>query len=143
MRDIRESMGNFNLGGSLRIVVAILIIIGVGIACFFTSQFAYFFERVQEEEVGIQFQGGRIQEIVGPGVYNDFGLYVELRRISTRAVPFTVTDEEIITKDKQRIGLAVSGDFVRPDESRSDELRILWARYRDIYLSDDLATRPG
>jgi hypothetical protein len=58
--------------------------------------------------------------------------------ISGQAVPFQVTDPEIITKDKQRIGLVVSGDIFRPDVTRRDTIREKWSQYRGIYLDDTL-----
>ena len=105
----------------------------------FSSQFVYFFERVEESEVGVRFSGGRIKDIVGPGVYNDFGLFVEIKRVSSQAVAFSVSDEELITRDKQRIGLTVTGDIFRPGLENSDVLRRLWAEYNNLYLSDDAA----
>jgi hypothetical protein len=50
-----------------------------------------------------------------------------------------VTDEEIITKDKQRMGVTVSGDIFRPGLAQKDTLRRLWAQYRGIYLDEALA----
>ena len=60
----------------------------------FVGQFYYFFERVEAQEMGIQFQSGQIKDVVGPGVYSDFGLFVDLQKISTQAVPVLV--EEMI-----------------------------------------------
>ncbi|MEZ4868425.1 MAG: SPFH domain-containing protein [Caldilineaceae bacterium] len=124
---------------------SILLIIGAVILLFilysFSSQFFYAFERVEEQEVGVQFRSGRITEVVGPGVYSDFGLFVELRRVSSEAVPFTVTDEELITKDKQRIGLVVTGDVFRPGLAEKELLRTLWAQYKEYYLNNDVARR--
>jgi len=131
-------MKRSKLGVTLIIVVVAVIIIGILLS--FSSQFFYFFEKVDEQEVGVQFESGRIKNVVGPGVYNDTGLFVEMRRISSQAVPFTVTDEEIITKDKQRIGLKVSGDIFRPGSSETGRAAILskWSQYKNIYLSDEL-----
>lgn len=126
-------------GGASVFVTVIIIVIVVAILLAFSSQFFYFFEKVNEQEVGIQFKSGRIHDIVGPGVYSDFGLFVDMVRISSQAIPFTVTDEEIITADKQRIGLVVSGDIFRPNLAQRDTLRELWAQYRGVYLDDELA----
>jgi hypothetical protein len=123
---------------STLIIVAAFVIIGV-ILLTFSRQFFYFFERVEEQEVGVQFQGGRITDVVGPGIYSDFGLYVDLRKVSSQAIPFNVEDQEIITKDKQRIGLVVSGDIFRPNQNQKDILLENWAEYRNIYLDDSLA----
>jgi hypothetical protein len=96
----------------------------------------YFFERVETDEVGVQFVSGRIKDVVGPGVYSDAGFFVELKRVSSQAIPFSIADEELITKDKQRIGLVVTGDVFRPRLERADLLRGLWAEYSKLYLSD-------
>ena len=135
---MRSLFSRFKGGASVFVTVVVIIIV-LGLLLAFSSQFFYLFERVNEQEVGIKFRSGRIHEIVGPGVYSDFGLFVDMARVSSQAIPFTVTDEEIITKDKQRIGLVVSGDIFRPNLARRDVMRDLWAQYRGIYLDDELA----
>ena len=120
------------------VVLAILLVLLIIFLLRFTGQFFYFFEQVAPEDVGIQIQGGQIKDVVGPGVYSDVGLFVDLRRVSSRAVPFVVTDPELITKDKQRIGLTVAGDAFRPGVSEKDLLRNNWAQYSDLYQNDDL-----
>lgn len=127
------------LAGSAGIATAVIVVIVVAVLLIFSSQFFYFFERIDEQEVGVQLQGGRITNIVGPGVYSAFGLYVRLERVSSQGVPFSVTDPEIITQDKQRLGLTVSGDIFRPDENRAEILRTKWSQYKNIFLNDELA----
>ncbi len=127
------------LGGASVFVTIVVVVVIIVALLAVSSQFFYFFERVDEQEVGVQFEGGSISDVVGPGVYTDFGIFVELERVSSQAIPFTVTDEEIITKDKQRIGLVVSGDIFRPNLAEKDTLRTLWAQYRGLYLDDELA----
>lgn len=121
------------------IVVVIAGLVLLFILYSFSSQFFYFFERVEEQEVGVKFKSGRITDIVGPGVYSDIGLFVEMQRVSSEAVRFTVTDQELITKDKQRIGLVVTGDVFRPGLVDRERLRTLWAQYREHYLDDTVA----
>ena len=118
---------------SLGVVIVLLLLFS------FTSQFVYFFERVNEDEVGVQFSGGRITNVVGPGVYNDVGLFVEIKRVPSRAIPFSVSDQELITEDKQRIGLLVTGDVFRPSLEQKDVIQKLWPEYNQLYLSDDAA----
>jgi len=120
------------IGGFVVLAIAVALL-SVG------SQFFYLFARVEQQEVGVQFKSGQIVNIVGPGVYTDVGLYVEMKRVSSQAVPFDVTDAEIITKDKQRIGLRVTGDAFRPGLARVDILRTNWAQYSQIYLDDLVA----
>lgn len=119
-------------GGVILLIVAFALFSGV-------SQFFYLLARVEQQEVGVQFKSGQIVNIVGPGVYSDFGLYVEMKKVSSAAVSFSVRDEEIITADKQRIGLVVTGDAFRPNLARIDILRTNWAQYSPIYLDDVVA----
>ncbi|MCK6626479.1 MAG: hypothetical protein L6R45_15045 [Anaerolineae bacterium] len=126
-------------GGIPLFFTLIVVVIVAVIVLVFSSQFYYLFERVEEQEVGVQFESGRIVDIVGPGVYSDFGFYVELTKISSQAIPFSIEDQEIITKDKQRIGLVVSGDIFRPNIAQKDILQDKWAEYRNIFLDDGLA----
>ena len=116
------------------VVIVLLVLLS------FLGRFFYFLESVQEQEVGLQFRNNRIYRVVGPGVYSDFGLFVDLQTISTQVIPFQITDPEIITSDKQRIGLIVSGDIFRPDLAVGDLIRDNWSRYRGLYTDDLLAT---
>ncbi|MBN2392281.1 MAG: hypothetical protein JXR84_16250 [Anaerolineae bacterium] len=118
------------------VIIAVVVVIGVILLFSFGSQFFYFFKKVDAQEIGIQFSGGRIKEVVGPGVYTDFGLYVSMVKVSSQAIPFTVDDAEIITKDKQRMGAIVSGDIFRPGEAEKDVLRENWSKYRGLYTDD-------
>ncbi len=136
-----KNISNFFSSGLWRILIIgfFVLVIGIPLVLVFTSQFAYILERVEPQEVGVRFQAGQIKDIVGPGVYSDFGLYVEIRRVSSQAIPFNVRDEEIITKDKQRIGLVVTGDALRPGIARKDVLLANWAQYSQLYLDDGVA----
>jgi hypothetical protein len=101
------------------------------------GQHFYLFARVDQQEVGVRFRSGRIYEIVGPGVYSDVALFANLKKVSSEAVSFSVEDPEVITSDRQRVGLKVSGDVFRPTIGQSDVLRELWPSYQGIYLSDE------
>jgi uncharacterized membrane protein YqiK len=138
MSDLQERFKKAKIKGR-SILIGVLIVIVLIFLLNFAGNFYYLLERVKPEEVGVQFRGGRIHNVVGPGIYNDFGLFVEMEKVSTQAIPFKVTDPELITKDKQRIGLVVSGDIFRPNLEKRDILRRLWPQYRGIYLEDELA----
>ncbi len=137
---VRNTPIGFNIPRALSSFIVILIVIGVGIAVLaaVSSNFFYLLSRVDQGEIGVQLRGGTISNVVGPGVYSDFGLYVELVRVSTKAIPFNVEDPEIITSDKQRIGLVVSGDIFRPTAVNRDVYRQKWEQYRDLYVSDEV-----
>jgi len=130
--------GSRRFAGGISILVIVVIVVIVALIVIFSSRFFYF-EKVEQQEVGIQFRGGQIYNVVGPGIYSDFGLFVEMYKVSSQAIPFSVTDEEIITKDKQRLGVVVSADIFRPNVSQKDVIQQLWAKYKSIYLEDELA----
>ena len=136
---MRELLGRiFNarlIAGVVFIGIILLLFLVIG------RNFFYILEPVEEQEVGVQIRNSRIVDVVSPGVYTDVGINVRLERVSTQAIPFTVTDEEIITADKQRIGLVVSGDIFRPTDR--DSIRQNWSRWRGIYTDDLLATERG
>ncbi len=122
-------------GRILGILLIVLIVIGV--IAFLASRFVYFLVPVEQNQVGVQFRNGQIANIVGPGLYTDVGLYVELKHVGQTAIPFSVQDDEIITSDKQRVGVIVTGDIFRPTIAQADLIRNNWASYSDIYLNDE------
>lgn len=118
--------------------IFVLAAVGLGLLWMVTGQFFYIFARVDPDEVGLKLRGGRIVEIVPPGVYNDVGLFVELQKYNTQAYQFTAEDPEVITRDNQRIGVTVSGSVLRPTltSASAEEITRLWTQYRSIYISD-------
>ena len=94
----------------------------------------WYFEVINNDEVGIAIEAGQIQGVKQPGIAYDLGLFVDLVKIKTSAVPVTVDDPELITSDKQRIGLEVTADVFRPRET--DLVTANYARYRGIYTDD-------
>ena len=121
------------------VVIAVVVFVVLLFLLSLTSNFFYFFERVSANQVGVQFVSGRIKDVVGPGVYSDAGLFVDIERISVESVAFSVEDPELITKDKQRIGIVVTGDVFRPGVANKDQILDLWGEYSTIYLSDEAA----
>lgn len=136
----RNSIPGFSLPRSLISIITILIVgaILLAILAAVGSNFFYFLARVDQGQIGVQMSGGKIKAIVAPGIYSDFGLYVEIKRVSTKAIPFSVEDPEIITIDKQRIGLVVSGDIFRPTAVNKDVYLEKWEQYSAIYTDDDV-----
>jgi hypothetical protein len=121
------------------IVIGVIVFVVLLFLLSFTSNFFYFFERVSASEVGVQFVSGRIKDVVGPGVYSDMGLFVDMERVSIQSVGFSVSDAELITRDKQRIGLVVTGDIFRPGVESKDLIIQLWGEYSQLFLSDEAA----
>lgn len=112
-------------------------LVGLAIVAAFSSQHFYLFERVDPQEIGVRFRGGQIYQVVGPGIYSDVGWFAKLLRVSIEAIPFSVSDPEVVTKDRQRVGFVVSGDVFRPDIGEVATYEVLWPQYRNLYLSDE------
>lgn len=123
------------IGKIIAILLGVLVVLAV--LSFLASRFVYFLVPVEQNEVGVQFRNGQIAAVVGPGLYTDAGLYVELKHVGQTAIPFSVQDDEIITSDKQRVGVIVNGDIFRPTIAQADLIRNNWASYSDVYLNDN------
>jgi hypothetical protein len=122
-------------------VIVFLLIAGIFIAVS-SMQLFYLFVKVDPGWVAVQIKSGQITNVVGPGVYSDFGLYTQLVPVKVSAVTIDVTDPELITSDKQRVGLQVTADAFRPDIGKGDVIRSKWDQYRELYISDEaLRTR--
>jgi len=118
-------------------IVAVIVLVVFGAL---SDRFFYFLVQVETQEAGVQFRNGSIYQVVGPGLYSDVGLSVKLVKVSSQAIPFSVRDEEIITSDKQRIGLVVNGDIFQPNLGRQDVLLNLWSSYQNLYINDEAAS---
>lgn len=116
------------------LIWVVLLIVALVILATVIRSFWYF-EVINNDEVGIAIEAGQIQGIKQPGIAYDLGLFVQLVKIKTSAVAITVDDPELITSDKQRIGLEVTADVFRPRET--DLVVSNYARYRGIYTDDD------
>lgn len=116
------------------LVVLFFIIVGL-VLLFFASRALWYFEVVENDEIGIKLRAGQIIEVVQPGIVSDFGLFVELVKIKASAVSVLVDDNELITLDKQRIGLEVTADVFRPRDG--DTIRTNYSLYRSLYTSDN------
>jgi len=122
-------------------IIIILVLVAIVLLLFASSQFFYLFKQVGPNEVGVKIRGGQIADIVPPGVYNDFGLYVRLDRYSTAEYHFSVNDPEVLTKDQQRLGVTVSGSVFRPDARETEKVKELYTQYRQVYIYDETLQR--
>lgn len=110
--------------------------------------FGYFLVNVHSDEVGIKFDMNQPIEVVGPGVYNDWGpgnlfRYKGITMINVSALPFQASDPEVLTKDRQRIGIVVTGTVTRPGAANPQTLLDLWSSYRRFYQSDKDINEAG
>ncbi|MDX9992910.1 MAG: SPFH domain-containing protein [Anaerolineales bacterium] len=122
---------------SLKIPQALiwLVVIIIAVILFFSvMRNFWYFEVIENDQIGIKIRAGQIQEIVQPGIAYDLGLFVQLVKIRTSSVAITVDDAELITSDKQRVGLQVSADVFRPSEP--DIVTANYSDYKNLYIDD-------
>ena len=99
--------------------------------------FGYVLSSVNDKQVGVQFRASQPYQVVGPGVYSDIAFFAEMKTIDVAGLPFEAADPEVLTKDKQRIGLSMRGTVHRPDVSKGDVLLRNWAQYSIFYTNDE------
>jgi len=118
------------------IIVGIVVIAVIALGVLLSPHF-YLLQRVNPDEVGVQTRGGRIVNVVPPGIYSDVGLFVSLATYSTQSYQFAATDPEVITQDNQRLGVTVSGSVFRPSFTDVEVVKSLWIKYRNVYTNND------
>ncbi|HNK62511.1 MAG TPA: SPFH domain-containing protein [Anaerolineales bacterium] len=116
----------------------VVVVLAIAFLASFSKSFWYF-EVIENDEVGVTVEAGEITGVRQPGIAYNFGLFVDLIKVKTSAVAITVDDAELITIDKQRIGLQVTADVFRPREA--DIVISNYSRYRNIYSSDESLTQ--
>ena len=94
---------------------------------------------VEQFERGLKLKAGtEIEQIVGPGRYTNFGWYSQMPTVNVSALKVEWTDPDLVTRDKQPIGLSVSVTFAR--KSDSDSVAAMWEEY-NYEARDDEALR--
>lgn len=127
-------------------VVATILLIGIILSgCGYITA-------VGEDEVIVRFDAGKIIEVAGAGMHADFGPFKSAKTYKRSAIPFSVTDPEVLTKAPedeaegeealtarigQAIGLLVAGDVMRPNTAKADFIRINWGQYKTYYVDDE------
>jgi hypothetical protein len=119
----------------------LLVFFGVLFLFILGRQHIYLFAQVKEDQIGVKIRGGKIVEILPPGVYSDAGLFVRLDRYSTQEYKFSSADPEVITLDNQRIGVTVSGSVFRPTLADANRVPDLWIQYKQLYTDDSVLQR--
>ncbi|MFP4346592.1 MAG: SPFH domain-containing protein [Anaerolineales bacterium] len=102
----------------------------------FTLSGCYWQREVEESERGLLMPDGvTLQEVVGAGRYTNLGWYADINTIDVSAKTTSWSDPDLVTADKQPIGLAVGITYRRMSDDES--IRAMWSSYRAETLSDD------
>ena len=70
------------------LILIALIVISVVLRSF------WYFEVIENDEVGVKIEAGQITGVAQPGIAYDFGLFVQLIKIKTSAVAILVEDRD-------------------------------------------------
>lgn len=134
---------------SLRLpVLMLLLVAAAGVALIVAdSLFGYALYPIRADQVGILLKENRPYQVVGPGSHTRLGWMEDIIPVNVAGVAFTMRDDEVLTKDQQRIGIEVRGTVHRPGLEKQDQLLRNWGTYSGFYLSDrplvgETPTRP-
>lgn len=94
----------------------------------------YWNTKVQPEQAGIRLKKGKIEEVAGPGMYSG-GMYTDIVIVNVSAQTITWNDPDLVTRDKQPIGLDIGVTYAR---NRTDEsLASMWRQYNREARNDE------
>jgi len=114
----------------MKVKLVVLVMVGMLLSgCFWNNQ-------VEANEVGLILKdGASISQVVGPGRYSDWGWFAKMVVVDTAAKTITWDDPDLVTNDKQPIGLNVGITYARMGDSESAEL--MYSQYNSEARSDD------
>jgi hypothetical protein len=96
-----------------------------------------YFEDVESSEIGIETERGAITAdgIKPPGGHQSLSPFAELTTMDLSAKTLEWSDPDLVTRDKQPIGVSVAVTFARKRDR--DSVILLWDRYRTEAINDD------
>lgn len=106
------------------------------ILCAVTLSGCYWQAEISESEVGLQMSNGiSVDTVVYTGRYTDNGWYADLKEIDTSAKTITWNDPDLVTKDKQVIGVDAGVTYRRTRDK--EKVKTLWNTYPNEATSDE------
>jgi hypothetical protein len=113
-------------------VLALFVLVVMGTTgCFWKKE-------IQTNEVGLVSDDGvSITAVVGAGRYTNWSYYAELHRLDASAMTLAWEDPDLVTRDKQPIGLQVSVTVRRPNNTNPDAVKTMWNIYRSEAEDDE------
>jgi len=97
----------------------------------------YYKREVSSSEVGLRMDDGvKVSAVVGPGRYTDMGYYADLKRMDVSAKTLSWEDPDLVTMDKQPIGLQVGITYARSRDA--DKAKLMWELYNGEAGNDEL-----
>lgn len=95
-----------------------------------------YFADVESSQIGIETERGRIVTIKQPGGHQSVSPFAELHVIDVSAKTLEWDDPDLVTRDKQPIGVSVAVTFARKRDEES--IRLMWNQYGGEATDDNL-----
>lgn len=95
--------------------------------CYFTS--------VESNQIGIETMRGEVNDIKGPGGHQSLDPFAQLHLMDVSAKTVEWADPDLVTADKQPIGVSIAATFARRRDA--ENVRLLWDQYRSEAVSDE------
>jgi len=115
--------------GKMVVVVALLLLVLVMGGCSWKKP-------VEEHEVGLKLISGvRIAEVLPAGRHSAMGWYDEIKTINISALTVQWSDPDLVTKDKQPVGLNLQVTFSR--DKTEENIKKMWEEYNQETISDE------
>ena len=94
---------------------------------------------IESSEIGIETYRGQVTNILSPGGYQNFDPFTDLDIIDCSAQTLEWNDPDLVTRDKQPIGITIVASFARKRDAES--IRLMWDKWREEAISDEALLR--
>ncbi|MBA3533963.1 MAG: SPFH domain-containing protein [Ardenticatenales bacterium] len=101
----------------------------------FTLSGCYFTD-VESSQIGIETNRGEVSDIKQAGGHQNLNPFSELSKIDVSAKTLEWSDPDLVTADKQPIGVTIAVTYARKRDR--DSILLMWNQYRGEAISDDL-----
>ncbi len=117
----------------LSAVIALLAAASLLSGCYWNTQ-------VEAYEVGLVMPDGvKVEAVVGAGRYTHMGFYAELRQVDVSAKTAEWEDPDLVTADKQPIGLKIAVTYARMRDAENS--KAMYELYHNEAMSDEALAR--
>lgn len=112
--------------GFYRTMMLLLALVALS-GCYFTD--------IESSQIGIETYRGSVRDVKPAGGHQSIDPFAELHTMDVSAKTLEWSDPDLVTEDKQPIGVTLAVTFARKRDS--DSVRLMWDRYRGEAISDD------
>lgn len=96
----------------------------------------YWNDEVATNQVGVQLDENKIQNVVGAGVYTDMGFWADLKTMDVDTLTFSVEDPEVLTQDNQAVGVKITIQARRKSDAES--VKNIFTNWSSLTVNENL-----